>query len=1308
MAFPVTPTGFFGSGQSITYKIEQSLRFFFSNNDWFYRLPQREGDRKKFTLSFWIKRGATNQSTYLFTTTSGVNNEAGYVTFNSDDTLRYWDFRQNTNQEILRTTQTFRDIAAWYHIVLSVNYDNPTQNDRCIFYINGQRAPVQVNNQPLLSVTEFSHFNSLVPHYIHTPSGTSQRGDFYMAEVNFVDGQQLGPSSFGFFDKNTGMWMPTKYAGTYGENGYFLNFSNTTSISSLGYEYARTTTPQNTEDPFWNSTMLLVTCNGQVSGRNNTIVDSSNRTTVTPSVSVTQGTYSPFSLPTSTRYTSAYGGSVYLNETDFLQLGTTPNLNLGTGDWTIEFFVQYDGIKNFITLFNVDYDKFNLYRQDNGGGSGYQYFASIRDVFAPAGNRNLTTTSNSSNMSGRWEHVALVKSGGNGRLYVNGVNRTVGTDADFSGIDLNITNYNYTPWIGRRSTDDGTLSDYFMRGYISNFRIVSGVAVYTNDFTPPTGPLQNIDSTVTLLNFVSASISDRSAQSNIYLHGNTRVNSNISRFTTGSIELTGGPEYAFIPPRKNFELDTQDFTMECWFRFNTTPSNMTLMSSRNYFTVGFNGNWVFRITSSTQFGFYTYDGQSSVQGTDYTVPTMTAGTWYHVAVVRTNQSTRVYLNGIESSTGAATISRALNDGSISGIQIGRGNNNSPFNGYLDNIRISNTSRYTSNFVPPVSAFPSSGNKVYWNNPRAGGFVVNPSNFGGDADIFFDTPTSYVDSAAGRGNFCTWQSNGLNHAGSTTVTNGNLDLFDNNSSYWRGVNGTIGVSTGKWYWESIVTNNGGYSPPYYMPGFVRALARPTDVASTTDWYPGDGNAFGIGYYFRNGQIYDGGGSYTYGNTMNTGDIMGMALDLDNKRFFVSKNGVWQNSGDPVTGTNPAPRATAFLTTYNGETFLIAAGVFLSCRAFLNTGQRPFRYAIPAGYRAINTANIQAPVKKPISYFSTVSYAGNGSTLTVTMTGLSSIPFSAQANHVPDLLMIKNQSTFFTPGSSPTMVIDTVRGINRSLSANSSAEERTDDTGIQNINFNGFTVGGNTNYNSTLSSYFAWGWRRNTQAGFNIITYSGNGSTQTFNHNLGQVPNMVIIKQRNQGSNTQWWTWHKDVVTPNANWWRNYGRLQTTDSFVDWASDTGINSAPTDTTITIGNNTTVNGTSNNYIMYLWREIYGFSKFGRWTGNGNTTGPFIYCGFKPRWIMWKRTDGTSLYGWTVYDTSIDWNRYNNSLMNWTLLNTQTFGLARPPTFGTPMDILSNGFRLKFATEDGNAANSRYVFAAYAENPFKYTRGV
>ena len=339
-------------------------------------------------------------------------------------------------------------------------------------------------------------------------------------------------------------------------------------------------------------------------------------------------------------------------------------------------------------------------------------------------------------------------------------------------------------------------------------------------------------------------------------------------------------------------------------------------------------------------------------------------------------------------------------------------------------------------------------------------------------------------------------------------------------------------------------------------------------------------------------------------------------------------------------------------------------------------------------------------QPKDYFNTKLYTGN-STDNHAITGVG---------FAPDFTWIKNR----TQANFDHMLFDALRGtgsLRENLRSNTTSASDADASNLKTLDSDGFTLG-TGGYVNHASTFVSWNWlangqgssntdgsinttytSANTTSGFSIIKYTGTGSAgATIGHGLGVKPAMIIIKNLNI---TQDWVVYHQAITANKILYLNMTN-DPNDNNV-FFNDT----EPTNSLITLGSNSTVNGSGNSHIAYCFAEKKGFSKFGSYTGNGNIDGPFNYCGFKPAFLMLKKTSGTG--DWFIND--VKRNTFN-------VVNTQLYpnlNAAEENVNATQLDILSNGFKLRGTTSNAlNSGNDTYIFMAFAEAPLVSSNGV
>jgi hypothetical protein len=347
----------------------------------------------------------------------------------------------------------------------------------------------------------------------------------------------------------------------------------------------------------------------------------------------------------------------------------------------------------------------------------------------------------------------------------------------------------------------------------------------------------------------------------------------------------------------------------------------------------------------------------------------------------------------------------------------------------------------------------------------------------------------------------------------------------------------------------------------------------------------------------------------------------------------------------------------------------------------------------------------PIPNGRKVFDATLYTGDGTTgRLITNNDTSTNGFQ------PDLVWIKSRSNALNNN-----LYDSNRGAPLELASNLTTAETSGD--LSAFNTNGFTVNQTASYeiNHSGYTYVGWNWQAgqgttssntngtitstvsvNQTSGFSIVTWTGNGvSSATVGHGLGVQPAMVIAKCRS--TTNDWWVTHQGI--PNS-----YIYLESTGAA---ATGGGLNGAmnyqSTYTNSVFGflaGSSTVNNVNQSggtYVAYCWAPVAGFSQFGSYTGNGSADGPFVYLGFRPKYILIKRTD-SSPYNWIAMDTAM--NPYNAAT---TYLEPNQ---SDAQYTDTPIDFLSNGFKLRYGSGTWvNASGGTYIYAAWAENPFKYS---
>lgn len=418
--------------------------------------------------------------------------------------------------------------------------------------------------------------------------------------------------------------------------------------------------------------------------QNNGFNDSSvNNTTVTPT-SVQVSALSPFA-PSSSYLPSDDGASYSFNgSTDYARIGANiTSLGLGTGDFTIECWCYFYSVAS-----GFPWDL----RTQGGGGSQTKptlYFSASGSLtYFNANAARITTTGF---VTGRWYHIAIVRSSNVTRFYTNGVvNATTYSDTSDYGTTGQLT-------IGSTGDSPGAATT-FLSGHLTDLRVTKS-AVYTGAFTPPTAPLAPITNTTLLLNGTNGSVLDQTGKCNLSTFSGARLSTTLEMFGPSSLFFNGSSDYiSLVGTNNSFAFGAGDFTIEMWVYFNSVSGSQTLFDQRPAGTSA-NANYATLALASGTLNYYTSGGLA------ITGNTPNAGQWYHVAVVRSGTSTKLYVDGTQRGS-TLTDSQTYINGANRPIFGADGNNPAAnfLNGYLDEVRVTRYARYTTTFTPTSQPF----------------------------------------------------------------------------------------------------------------------------------------------------------------------------------------------------------------------------------------------------------------------------------------------------------------------------------------------------------------------------------------------------------------------------------------------------------------------------------------------------------------------------------------------------------------------------------------------------------------------------
>lgn len=563
------------------------------------------------------------------------------------------------------------------------------------------------------------------------------------------------------------------------------------------------------------------------------------------------------------------------------------------------------------------------------------------------------------------------------------------------------------------------------------------------------------------------------------------------------------------------------------------------------------------------------------------------------------------------------------------------------------------------------------------------------------DSMIDTPTPYDDGGNGVGNYAVLNPLANNAGGAGTLSNGNLGLSVSSAQMTYNRPASISVASGQWYLEAVVNSDN--TQQYSQIGVIQEtqVASSGALSSLSTSY-----GLTVSPSFANYATFQGSTITQYG-TRTTGAVTAqIAFDATSGKIWIGVNNTWLGGGNPSTGTTPTYSGIASAVWYFGMFIGNTSG---ANNCSINFGQRPFTYTPPSGFKALNTQNLPTPtIAAGNAYMDISLWTGNQNARTITNSGAFQ----------PDLIWTKSRSD-----AESHRLHDAVRGGNGTvlyeLNSNTTDAEGTD-TLVSGFAADGFTIAAGANSpNITSRTYIGWQWKANgagtvnnvgtiqsnvsanATAGFSVVTWTGNTTANsTVGHGLGAPVDFAILKNRTTAG-TDWVVWHRSVTSGNG----KYLYLDLTNALSGPAGTPVWNSSNTttqssSTTFTIGANSIVN--ANNMLMYCFAAVAGYSAFGSYTGNGSADGPFVFTGFRPRYVLIKRTDAAD--NWYCQDSSRGTYNANTYDLFPNLSNAEQNSVA----YNT--DFLSNGFKLRTSDASINASGGKYIYAAFAENPFKY----
>ena len=556
-------------------------------------------------------------------------------------------------------------------------------------------------------------------------------------------------------------------------------------------------------------------------------------------------------------------------------------------------------------------------------------------------------------------------------------------------------------------------------------------------------------------------------------------------------------------------------------------------------------------------------------------------------------------------------------------------------------------------------------------------------------------------------------NALNNQANSTLSEGNLKAVLASGASAR-TPSTFAVSSGKWYWEVRQSSANRFGMGVFDTDKY-VMTNEDAGADAHEWaWITDGGDSSTGILFNNSS------SSNHGVEVADGEVIMVALDADNDAIWFGKENSWFNTDGSSNSATVKTQIEAGTTTNAGHTSVTGTltPVFVRQTSndtlIVNFGQDSsfvgnetaagntdsngigdFAYAPPSGYLALCTSNLPEPTigansdTQADDYFNTVLYTGDGnSDHSITGVGFQ-----------PDWIWFKKRS-----GVQSHSLFDSTRGTDLRLQSDTTSADASTTTQLESFDSDGFTVNTNANVNGSGATYVAWNWKANggttssntdgsitstvqanTDAGFSIGTFTKGSDVETVGHGLSVAPDLLIVKRRN---GTGSWAVYHSANTANPE--TDYVRLNLTNATADDATFWG-DTAPTTSVFSVG---AAFNSGETLVCYAFHSVEGYSKFGSYIGNGNADGPFVFTGFRPAYVMIKRTDAVS--AWDIFDaTRNTFNVVNNNIQ-------ANANAAEASYTDLLLDFLSNGIKIRQLGV--NASGGTYIYMAFAEAPFKY----
>ena len=1180
-----------GSGGAGDYKIKRSLRFYSDDSATLSRTPSSAGNRQTWTWAGWVKRTKFGTEGGIFSTYAGSHPST--TLFWEADGLKFQEYT-SSYQFRLGTTEKYRDPSAWYHIVLAYNSTESTASNRAKLWVNGTLQTLSGTTVPPNHLTDWNNTTR------HDLGRHATYLDGYLADVHFIDGQALAATDFGAPDADTGVWNPIEFSGTYGNNGFHLDFSDNSSNAALGFD-------SNVEGTRYSA---YVTGFGSPGPANMFDGDATNSYAV--SATNTRMTWTP---PTAIPYTDSAGGV----EVKFMAsaTGQQDRVRINGGSW-----VAQPANGGWHKVSTGDGSITSMDFEDEGTQEAVIHAIRVNGTILtnPAGANdftvnNLTTTS--------FDAVA------------NTTHVGPGTVSDLGPV----TYYNLFH-IGTTGVTSNPGSAALVRFNFSALGLTAPATITFDSYEQGGGGWGTVSTNIytdagTVTASTTSSGNTRSNTVNIpqgatYLELPGSYNSQHSLYHNGINNLVwNGVSYQHLGP------ENIDSLLDSPTNYEADSGN----NGGNYCVLNPLDQNTATLTNGSLQAQVDTDGARFVRGTI----AVSSGKWYWECT--TLSGTGMAL-GVAETTGTGNLTHNqsyyyyAHSGALWGNPTGL---NGSFSG----------SQLAVGSVLGVALDMDAGTlKFYKNGTLIGtawtgltGKLVAPivGNGGGGPNItafnFGQRPFSISSVPTGYKSLCT------QNLDDPLVADGS-DYFDVKT--YAGNAGTQSITGLEFSPDFVWIKARNHAVNHILTDIVRGTSK--ELNSNTTGAENNQSGYGVTAFNSNGfTVKDTNGGYGVNGSYN---YAAWAWDAGSSNTSISAGSLNSSAYDQ------SQQWSSYLSASGGSGFTNQGnGAFYGTRDFQN-----YTYVTGASSSTNYTMTFTPP--SAISYSSSLRVQVEPSHGKVSIDGGTTYVNGGSTGLV----------TFNGPGSFTSITV----GDTRNQYSGEIAWVEVDGKLLVNSNV---TPPNAPSIASTV--------RANPTAGFSIVTYTGDGNnTKDVAHGLNAVPQMVLYKTTSTTGN--WKVYHHTQTATKL------GELNSTGTF---STNNDIGAYPTSTAIPVSsdNSTYLNNNNQTYLALCFAPVEGFSKFGSYIGNGSSSsGTFVWTGFRPRWIMVK--SATEATRWYIWDTARDpFNRAENRLSPSESNAESTTEFA---------DILSNGFKLRIDYGGINDTGQTYIYAAFAENPFKTAR--